>query len=219
MLGKDNRENENTSNFKQEVKSEPKTDKVIAENMVIVTNDEQSIDWNVCGLKLHIPNNSLPEGCNDQIQLNMTVSRPADCTLPAKDGILVSALYSFSHNLGGRKFRQPVTLAIQQSVASSYSSSLSIVQSNDISPPYNFHFMEGGNFDGSDGYGYIKLDHFCSFGVYLWGFISSKIWTLKPCAVLYYTNIKSHSFQLHMYITLLLNAFLKVCCIMLHNTP
>ena len=75
---------------------------VIAEKRVKVTNEEQGIVWEDYGLRLHIPPNSLPEDCSE-LQLNMTVSRARDCELPDEDGILVSAVYSFSHNLGERK--------------------------------------------------------------------------------------------------------------------
>ena len=75
---------------------------VIAEKTVKVTNEEQHIVWEGYGLRLHIPPNSLPEDCSE-LQLNMTVSRARDCELPDEDGILVSAVHSFSHNLGERK--------------------------------------------------------------------------------------------------------------------
>ena len=182
---------------------------VIAKRTVDVRNRQQDIIWEGHGLRLHIPPNSLPEDC-PQLTIHMTVSRANDYKLPAEEGILVSAVYSFSHDLGDRKLRQPVTLQIQHCVASGSFTPLCIVQSDEISPPYQFHILEGGKFDGSDGYACIEVDHFCSFGVYLRWFFSSLVWNIKPCAVLYYTNIKTHSFHFHLYIVPHLDAVLKV---------
>ena len=68
--------------------------------------------------------------------------------------------------------------------------------------------LEGGKFEG---YGVVKLRRFCSLGVYVRWFIASLIWTLKPCARLYYTNIKPRSFEFHLYIVPDLDAILEVC--------
>ena len=182
---------------------------VIAENTVEVTNEEQDIDWKGYGLRLHIPNNSLPEDCS-QLQLKMTVSRAMDYKLPTEHGFLVSAVYSFSHSLGERKLCQPATLEMQHFVANSSYSPLCFVQSNEISPPFQFQVLEGGTFDDTEGYGHVQLDHFCSFGVYLKWYVSSFIWTLKPCAVLYYINIDTDKFQFLMYILPRLDAILEV---------
>ena len=182
---------------------------MISEKTVEVTNEEQDIDWKGYGLRLHIPSNSLPEDCS-QLQLKMTVSRPKDYKLPAEDGILVSAVYSFSHNLGETKLRQPATLEMQHFVASSSYSPLCIIQSNEISPPFQFQVLEGGTFDDRDGYGRIQLDHFCSMAVYLRWYVASLIWNLKFCAVLYYIHIEKDEFQFLMYILPQLNPILKV---------
>ena len=187
---------------------------IIAEKTVQVTNEEQHIDWEGYGLRLHIQQNSLPENCT-QFQLKMAVSRAKECTLPTENGILVSAVYSFNHNLGDRKLRRPATLEMQHCVVGGSNSSLCIVQSNEISPPFMFSLLQGGKFDTLEGYASVELDHFCSFGVYLKWFISSLIWNLKSCAVLYYTNIRPHSFQFHLYIAPQLDAILKVCLTLL----
>ena len=110
-----------------------------------------------------------------------------------------------------RKLRRPATLELQHCVVGGSHSPLSIVQSDEVSPPFQFHILPGGKLDASEGYASLELDHFCSFGVYLKWFISSLIWNLKPCAVLYYTNIKPHSFEFHLYIAPQLDAILKVC--------
>ena len=177
------------------------------EKTVKVTNEEQHIVWEGYGLRLYIPPNSLPEDCSE-LQLNMTVSRARDCELPDEDGILVSAVYSFSHNLGEWKLRQKATLEMQHCAQSS-NIPLCIVQSDSIVPPYKFQTLQGGKFDSSDRYASIELDHFCSFGVYM-AWRTSR--NLKTSASLYYTNIKSDSFHFYLYIVPHLDAILKVFC-------
>ena len=179
---------------------------IIAEKTVLVTNQKQNIVWEGYGLRLHIPSNSLPEDCS-QFELKMAVSRLRQYKLPTDDGILVSALYSFHHTLGDKELRQPVTIEMQHCATNS--STLSIVQAEDTSDM--LEIIEGGIFDHREGYGVIKLHHFCSLGVYVRWFITSLIWTLKPYAMLYYTNIKPRSFEFHLYIVPDLDPILEVC--------
>ena len=113
---------------------------IITEKTVQVTDEEQHIDLEGYGLRLHIHQNSLPENCS-QFQLKMAVSRAKVCTLPTENGILVSAVYSFNHNLGDRKLRRPASLEMQHCVVGGSNYPLFIVQSNEISPP--FVFREG----------------------------------------------------------------------------
>ena len=186
-------------------KFEREKDEVIAEKTVKVTNEEQHIVWEGYGLRLHIPSNSLPEDCSE-LKINITVSRARDCELPDEDGVFVSAVYSFSHNLGERKLRKKVTLEMQHCAQGLYIP-LCIVQSDSIVPPHEFQTLQGGKFDSSDRYASIELDHFCRFGVYLALYTSRN---LKTCASLYYTNIKCDSFHFYLYIVPHLDAILKV---------
>ena len=186
---------------------------VICEETVKVTNEGQHIVWEDYGLRLHIPPNSLPEDCSE-LQLTMTVSRATDCELRENNGILISAVYSFSHNLGERKLRQKGTLEMQHCAQGSYIP-LCIVQSDSLVPPHKFQSLEGGKFDSSDRYASIELDHFCSFSVFLaWRFRRN----LKTCAVLYYTNIKPCSFHFQLYIVPHLDAIHKVDCTVINFT-
>ena len=182
--------------------------KIIAVKTVQVTNEEQHIFWEGYGLRLHIPSNSLPENCS-QFELKMSVSRSQHYKLPDDDGILVSAVYSFSHTLGHKKLQKPVTVEMQHCVANSAYNPLCILQAEDTSD--TFSVIEGGTFDHNEGYGVIELRHFCSLAVYLQWFVASLFWTLKPCARLYYTNIKSRSFEFHLYIVPHLSAIIQVC--------
>ena len=172
---------------------------VIASKTIQVTNEKQIINWKGYGLRLHITPNSLPEGCS-QFTLNMTVSSAKDCKLTVKDGILVSAVYSFHHDLGKRRLRQPVTLEMQHCVSSSSYSLLHIVQSDCKLLPCQFnHIVPRGRFSGSNNYGSIELDHFCCFSVMLQLLRDSLFPPLRFCAVLYYTDsdIKPRSFKFH----------------------
>ena len=179
---------------------------IIAEKTVQVTNQKQNIVWEGYGLRLHIPSNSLPEDCS-QFELKMAVSRLGQYKLPTDDGILVSALYSFHHTLGDKELRQPVTIEMQHCATNS--STLSIVRAEDTSDM--LEIIKGGIYDHREGYGVIKLRHFCSIGVYVQWFIASLIWTLKSRARLYYTNIKPRSFEFDLYIVPDLNPITKVC--------
>ena len=178
---------------------------VILEETVIVTNEEQLIIGEGYGFTLHIPSNALPEGCNDFL-LNMKVALSSDSRLPADDGIIVSAFYTFSHNLEERDLRLPATLKIQHCVTTSALDNLCIVRADDNSN--DFHIIPGGEF--TESHGSMDLQRFCTLAVYLQWFVASWIWTLKPCASLHYTHIEQYRFQFHLYIVPWLNALLKV---------
>jgi hypothetical protein len=182
---------------------------MVAEKMVKVTNKEQHIIWEGYGLRLHVPPNSLPENCSE-LKLKMVVSSTKDYKLPAKtDGILVSAVYSFSHNLGEKKFRKPVTLQMQHCVSSHFSSLLHIVWCA-VSTQHQFKTLPGGNFVNKDGYGEIELDHFCCFGIMmqLLGY-GQPAPPLRYHSALYYTNIQHGRFHFHLYVTPQLDATLE----------
>ena len=76
-------------------------EEIIAEETVLLTNEEQHIDWEGYGLRLHIHKGSLPEGCSE-LPLKRAVKIVKNYKLPMENCILVSAVYSFSHNLGER---------------------------------------------------------------------------------------------------------------------
>ena len=190
----------------EEGNDEAEVSGIIAEKTVLVTNQKQNIVWEGYGLRLHIPSNSLPEDCS-QFELKMAVTRLGQYKLPTDDGILVSALYSFHHTLGDKELRQPVTIEMQHCATNS--STLCIVQAEDTSD--TLEIIEGGIFDHREGYGVIKLRHFCSLGVYVQWFIASLIWTLKSRAMLYYTNIKPRRFEFHLYIVPYVEALIEVC--------
>ena len=124
---------------------------MIAEKTVLVTNEEQHIVWEGYGLRLHIPSNSLPEKCS-QFELKIAVGLSGDFELP-DDGDLVSALYSFGHDLGENKLRQPVTLEMQHCATPDVLNELSIIRASAGSN--KFVLVPGGDFVAAKGYGRI----------------------------------------------------------------
>ena len=182
---------------------------VIAEKTVQMTNEEQHIIWEGYGLRLHIPHNSLPEG-RSLCQLKIAVTLSGNFDLP-EDGVLVSAVYSFSHDLGDKELRHPVTLEMQHCASPSALNDLCVVRAAGMS--YKFEVAPG-FFSRSDGYGAIKLHRFSLFSTLLRRFrslFSRSPNHLEYCAKVYYTSIQHLSFHFELFIIRNLDALLKVC--------
>jgi hypothetical protein len=165
---------------------------VLAEKMVLVTNEEQYIVWEGYGLRLHIPHNSLPDDLN-QCNLQMQVAHSGKFELP-EDGVLVSAVYSLTHDLGDKELRHSVTLEMQHCANTSALKDLCVVRS--IGVPCKFEIIPGGDFTHSDGYGVINLHRFSRYSILkrIRSFFSSSN-DLDYCAKIYYTNILRHQFD------------------------
>ena len=172
--------------------------------------------WEEYGLRLHIPHDTLPDGCS-LCNLKIAVSLSGNLMLP-EDSVLVSAVYSFTHNLGDRKLRKPVTLEIQHCATSAVWSGLQILRANHKSN--KFSVVPGGIFLPYDHYGKIKLAHFSNFIIAFLRKLRSIfsqnecLSTVSPrgyCAQLYYTDIAYLSFKSNFYILPNLNANFKVC--------
>ena len=174
-----------------------------------VTNEGQHIVWEGYGLRLHIPPNSLPEDCS-VFQLKIAVMHPRCFMLP-ENGLLVSGVYSFSHDLGDRVLRLPVTVEMQHCATTSALNILHIVRADENSDkPNELKVIPGGIFDRSDGYGAIKLHHFCSLSTFLLWRLLSIVYAMNHCAKLYYTNIESRRFDFRVYVIPKLNCVFKV---------
>ena len=174
---------------------------------VLVTNEEQRIVWGGYGLRLHIPCNSLPEDCS-HFQLKIAVVWSEHFSLPA-NGVLVSAVYSFSHDLGDRVLQKPVTIEMQHCANANAVDRLCIIRSDEKSP-YKFKDVPGGVFKQGEDYGAIKLDHFCCFATYMWWWLLLSIFTMDHCAKLYYTKITPHCFEFQLYVIPKLDAIMRV---------
>ena len=184
----------------------------IAEMTVQITKKEQHIVWEGYGLRLHIPRNSVPKG-RSHFQLKISVALSGHFTLP-ENGYLVSAVYSFSHNLGDRVLRQPVTVEMQHCCNTSALKDLRIVKADESSnsnPVHEFKLLPEGTFDSSDGYSTIKMHRFCSISTFLlWRFLSL-VSKMTYCAKLYYTKIEPRQFHFHLYVIPNLDMISKVC--------
>ena len=177
-----------------------------------ITNKEQHIVWEGYGLRLHIPPNSLPKG-RSNFQLKIAVALSGNFKLP-ENGILVSAVYSFSHDLGDRVLQKPVTVELQHCCTTSAVKDLSIVraaESSESDALHEFKVLPGGTFESGDGYGAIKLRHFCSISTFLWWRFLSLIGAMTYCAKLYYTRIRPCQFHFHLYVIPNLDMISKVC--------
>ena len=181
----------------------------LAEKTVLVTNEEQHIVWKGYGLRLHIPPNSLPDHCT-HFQLNVVVALSGHFTFP-ENGVLVSAVYCFSHDLGDKELRYPVIIEMQHCASANAVNGLCIVRADENSDaPYEFKVIPGGIFDHSDSYGVIELRHFCRIATFLWWRLKSLLSPLEYCAKLYYTNIEAGGFDYHLYIIPNLTMILRV---------
>ena len=125
-----------------------------------VTNEEQHILWEEYGLRLHIPHDVLPDDCK-LCNLKIAVSLSGNFLLP-EDSVLVSGVYSFTHDLGDRKLRKPVTLEMQHCATSTAWSGLRILRASD-NCSNKFTVLPGGIFLPDDHYSKIKLDYFSKY--------------------------------------------------------
>ena len=181
---------------------------VLAEKTVEVTNEEQHIVWEGYGLRLHIPNNSLPEDLN-KCHLRIQVAVSGEFEL-SEDGILVSAVYSFSHDLGDKELRRSVLLEMQHCANTNALNDLCVVRATDV--PCKFEVFPGGDFTSRESYGAINLCRFSRFGVFLRRLRSllSSTNDLDYCAKIYYTRILPLQFDLEFVIIRDLDALAQV---------
>lgn len=170
---------------------------ILAEKMVQVTNEEQHIPWEEYGLRLHIPHDALPEG-QSHSDFKIAVSLSGNFLQLPENSVLASAVYSFTHDLGDRKLRNPVTLEIQHCAESKALSGLQILRANDHSN--KFEIIPGGDFSYDDHYGAIKLDHFSNICIGWVKKILHSTFSRRYRAKLYYTDIRKRSFKVKLYI-------------------
>ena len=136
---------------------------VIGEISVLITSKAQTFHWVGYGLKLHIPQGSLPAGLN-QCELIIKVGISGQFKLPENTS-LVSAVY-WLHSEPQCEFSQPIIVELQHCATSSQTSRLSFARCSHYSLPYNFEILEGGDFSNSpDAYGCIQLRSFSLFTV------------------------------------------------------
>ena len=182
---------------------------MISKKTVLVTNEEQLVVWEEYGLRLRIPSNSLSENCS-QFELKMAVGLSGDFELP-DNGDLVSALYSFGHDLGDKEFRQPVTLPVTLEMqhcatpdALDELSELCIVRA--IAGSNKFVVVPGGDFVAAKGYGRIELLNFSNFAIiFLRRHFPRVFPPYEYCCQVYTTSIAQSQFNFEVCICIFRN--------------
>ena len=182
---------------------------MIAEKTVIVTNEEQHVIWEGYGLRLYIPPDSLPEGCS-HLKLSVNVGLSGEFQLP-ENGVIVSAVYSFSHDPID-DLRQPVTLEMEHCAAASALDNMSVVRANNNSN--SFKYVPGGDFSSVKGYAVIKLHSFSRFATFMKKHFRSLLPhssnEIEYSANIYYTKMLYCHFNFEFFIIQNLSALAKV---------
>ena len=130
---------------------------VCGETSLVVTNSAQVFEWEGYGLKLSIPDGSLPkdyDSCKIRIKASLSgqYKFPDDCQL-------VSAVFWLRCE-PMCKFEKPITVEMEHCANLDSASSLCFVRAQCNQPrPYTFSKI-GGRFDGDKHYGTIELEGF-----------------------------------------------------------
>lgn len=133
--------------------------------IVEVTNSKLDFEWCGYGLKLHIPENSLPLGVN-RCLLQITTSLAGQYLFP--DGHkLVSALY-WIHCEPPCEFQNLLTLEIHHCTKITNTTNLRFAKAvrSPEGLPYVFKLMDDSfSFENGSHYGSLKLNSFSAYGV------------------------------------------------------
>lgn len=166
-----------------------------------VTNEGQLILCDEYGLRLDIPRNALPDGCA-HCNVKIGVSLPGDFQLP-EDCVLVSAIYSLTHDMGDTKLRKSATLKMQHCGATEALNGLQILRANDSN---KFAVIPGGDFSLHKDCGTIELDHFCFVCIGWFRKFTGSTVSQRYRAKVYYTDFGERSFSSNFYILPHLNS-------------
>ena len=137
---------------------------VIGETAFTVPNQGAAFEWEGYGLKLHVPEGSLPVGMGE-CKIKIKASLSGQFQLPV-DSDLLSPVFWI---VAPCKFTKPVTLEIQHCALREETilSHLSFVSAKctqrDL--PYRFMQLNGGIFTIDSAYGSIQLIHFSGIGI------------------------------------------------------
>ena len=136
--------------------------KVVGEQDLEVTNEAMSFQWKDHGLKLHIPEDTLPKGVS-KYPVNIKASLSGQFELP-RGYELVSAVYWVT---APGKFTKPVTIEAQHCANFNKPSQLRFVHTSctQKSLPYKFKFIDGGSFSLGSKYGVLSTTHFSGTGI------------------------------------------------------
>ena len=168
---------------------------VIGVTEFTVPTQGDSFEWKEYGLKLHVPEGSLPAGI-EEARVNIRVSLSGQFQLP-EDSDLLSPVYWISAPC---KFTKPVTLEIQhcalkdEAVLSDLSFVSAMCSQKDL--PYRFKQLDGGVFTMHSFYGSIQLSHFSGKAI-----AGRKTTPRLYCARLYHTIEQKYDWRFCLVIT------------------
>ena len=179
---------------------------VIGETDFVISAKECSFEWVGYGLRLSIPEDSLPTGM-EQCRINIKASLSGPFLLP-EDSDLLSPVFWISALC---KFRKPVTLEIQHCASRDEATfaDLNFVSTkcSQKDLPYIFKQLDGGRFPVDSFYGSIQLTHFSGIGV-----TGRKRTPRSYCAQIYYTiKEEASDWRVYFIITKDLDALKTVC--------
>ena len=174
---------------------------VIGETKFTFTTEGGSFEWKGYGLRLHVPEDSLPADM-EECRVNIRASLFGQFQFP-EDSELFSPVFWLT---APYKFIKPVTLEIQHCAFredDANLSSLSFISAkcSQWSLPYRFRPVDGGVFTTHSSYGSIQLSHFSGFGI-----TGRKRTPRSYCAHLYHTMKKMYEWRYYFILTQDLNA-------------
>ena len=152
--------------------------KVIEKTSIIITSQAQTINWKGYGLKLHIPQHSLPPDFEQCRLLIKVIS--GQFKLP-ENTFLVSAVYWLDSE-PGIIFSKHLTVEIQHCATST--SRLSFVSAKHLHD--TFDAVEKGEFSHENVYGRVQLNHFSLLGIVYHWFSGNR--DQLYCAHVFYMN-------------------------------
>ena len=174
---------------------------VLGQTSLVITSQAQTFHWLGYGLKLHIPQGSLPADLKE-CRLHIKVSLSGEFEFPQNTS-LVSAVY-WIDSMPRRKFSKPIRMELQH--CSNRNSKLSIVRAKCSQEflPYTFTRVEEGECTPHQmsSYASIQLSHFSMIGVTQEGEEDPQY-----CASFYYNSITLTKRRVYFVITKDLEVF------------
>ena len=146
---------------------------IIAEKTFVIGSDACILNFKGCGVKLHIPQNSLPADCQ-QCELKIRASLSGNFKLPSNCE-LVSGVYCIQCPV---KFTKDVTLEVQH--CCTQTEKLTFIQAESTKKAPNlclFQILKGGKFPEGSTHGSIELSAFSYIGI-VWERITE--WLFPP---------------------------------------
>ena len=136
---------------------------VVGETKVVISNDELEYYWSEYGLKLQIPESSLPEDVK-QCTINIKASLAGQYQFPDNSQLVSAVFWLRCEPMC--KLAKPVTLEIEHCALSQNVSKLSFVKAvcTQKQLPYSFNRL-GGQFTSLNSYGKIELKHFSGVAI------------------------------------------------------